>query len=422
MNIWIFQTGEPLQIDEGQMRPMRAMNLTDQLLAQNCRVRVWSSSFFHQRKRHRSRAFETIELSSELHICLVPSRGYKKNISFKRFIDHKELGKNLQSELSNTTAEDMPDAVFIGFPPIEFAYVAAQFCVQHNIPYILDVKDMWPEYFLEKIPTPLHFIARQLLKKLFVMSQYTIDNANAFSTISQSYLRWLLRKGRRDVRPLDIIAPTTSAPDKIRHLEKHKHMACWGDFGLSLGEDSVIFYAGTINATLDINVISEAAMILEGECSRLKFVVCGDGPLKGELQRQCEGLSNVICTGWVSHDMLQVLAEDATASLVPYYNSPAMSTGIPNKFSDAMGWGIPVISCLTGDVQDMIVQHNVGQYYEEGNVRQLKDCCRSYYENEPILLQHKKNARKLYQEQFEFKKVYHNLANAIISLPVQSSD
>ena len=33
LEIWIFQTGEPLHCDAGNNRPMRAMNLSDKLLA-----------------------------------------------------------------------------------------------------------------------------------------------------------------------------------------------------------------------------------------------------------------------------------------------------------------------------------------------------------------------------------------------------
>ena len=32
MNIWILQTGEPLHIDEGKPRAMRAMNLSNKLV------------------------------------------------------------------------------------------------------------------------------------------------------------------------------------------------------------------------------------------------------------------------------------------------------------------------------------------------------------------------------------------------------
>ena len=56
MHICIFQTGEPLHIDEGYYRPMRAMLLANKLLENGHKVTLISSTFFHQRKvfRHKN--------------------------------------------------------------------------------------------------------------------------------------------------------------------------------------------------------------------------------------------------------------------------------------------------------------------------------------------------------------------------------
>mgnify|MGYP006113271335 CR=1 FL=1 len=52
MNIWIFQTGEPLHIDKENYRPMRVMNLVNMLVDQRHSVTIWSSAFFNQEKKY----------------------------------------------------------------------------------------------------------------------------------------------------------------------------------------------------------------------------------------------------------------------------------------------------------------------------------------------------------------------------------
>jgi hypothetical protein len=37
--------------------------------------------FYHQEKRHRSRSFEKIHINNKLEIRLIPSPGYKRNVS-----------------------------------------------------------------------------------------------------------------------------------------------------------------------------------------------------------------------------------------------------------------------------------------------------------------------------------------------------
>ena len=43
--IWIFQTGEPLHVDNFDSRPMRAINLANYLIKKKFKVVLWSSSF-----------------------------------------------------------------------------------------------------------------------------------------------------------------------------------------------------------------------------------------------------------------------------------------------------------------------------------------------------------------------------------------
>ena len=72
--------------------------------------------------------------------------GYKKNISFGRLWDHYLLGRNLKRVLSKQT--EKPDVAFVGFPPIEFAYEAAAWLKKNKLPFMLDVKDQWPDIFI----------------------------------------------------------------------------------------------------------------------------------------------------------------------------------------------------------------------------------------------------------------------------------
>lgn len=96
MKIWIFQTGEPLPSDGADARPMRAMNVASALVNRGHNVVLWSSSFYHQEKRHRSRHYEKIQLSEELEVRLIPSCGYDRNIGPGRLLDHAQLALNLK--------------------------------------------------------------------------------------------------------------------------------------------------------------------------------------------------------------------------------------------------------------------------------------------------------------------------------------
>ena len=93
MLVWILQTGEPLNCDGNQLRPMRAINLSKALVSRGHTVEIISTRFFHQEKRFR----KNIKNNNITGIkeTLVDSPGYKSNISVRRLFDHHILSFNL---------------------------------------------------------------------------------------------------------------------------------------------------------------------------------------------------------------------------------------------------------------------------------------------------------------------------------------
>ena len=77
MRVWIFQTGEPLQIDPVGLRPMRAMNLSNALIEQGHEVVLWSSNFDHFSKTHRFKKEKEIQYSKNLKKSILYSRHQK---------------------------------------------------------------------------------------------------------------------------------------------------------------------------------------------------------------------------------------------------------------------------------------------------------------------------------------------------------
>jgi len=116
LTVWILQTGEPLHIDEGSPRPMRAMNLSNKLVESGHEVVLFSSAFSHQKKEHRTKNYKIHKVNNNLEIRLIPSCGYKKHIGLGRLIDHAQMAWNLREILKREKTP--PDIVFIGYPPI----------------------------------------------------------------------------------------------------------------------------------------------------------------------------------------------------------------------------------------------------------------------------------------------------------------
>ena len=190
MHICIFQTGEPLHIDDGSYRPMRAMLLADALIKRNHKVTLISSCFFHQRKIFRSKNFTTINVKKNLIIELIPSLGYQKHIGIKRILDHLILSFNLYRFLKKRK-DFTPDRIFLGYPPIETSFIMIRWANKLGIPIMLDVKDNWPENFIEPFPNSIKILVRLLIYPYFKLSKYIFNNADSITSITDSFLNWI---------------------------------------------------------------------------------------------------------------------------------------------------------------------------------------------------------------------------------------
>ena len=190
MEICIFQTGEPLHIDKGNYRPMRCMLLADKLIEKGHKVIIISSDFFHQRKIHRFNRFKLIKVKKNLEIQLIPSIGYQKHVSLVRVIDHFILAFNLFLFLKKNK-KFRPDKIFLGYPPILTSLVITKWCLKKRISFILDVKDKWPEHFIEPFPPFARSIAKFLLKPYFISTKYIFNKATKITSITDDYIDWI---------------------------------------------------------------------------------------------------------------------------------------------------------------------------------------------------------------------------------------
>ena len=400
MLVWILQTGEPLQIDSGATRPMRAMNLSNKLLKAGHTVVLWSSAFDHQKKIHRSRNYKVIKVNNNLEIRLLPSNGYKKHMGFGRLVDHAQMAWNLRKLLK--FEKSIPDVAFIGYPPIETAAIMSEWLKKKNVPTLLDIKDLWPSIFVDVFPKFLKPFARVLLHPYFYLAKRTMRNVDGISAMSQSFLNWSLSFANKPSSSYDKIVRLTN--EKVKSTDKDLILAneFWEKLNVKY-ETPKVFFTGTFSTGFDFDQIRIAAEIIK-EC---QFVLCGHGPCLNETQKLMKDLPNVIFPGWIDKFQLESLANMSIASLAPYKNVENFTLNIPNKIVDSLLLGVPILSPLKGEVASIIENNNVGITYDDN--KPLNKCIKSLIDDNRLQKIMSNNARNLYDEKFEFNNIYDSL-------------
>ncbi|MGI9316902.1 MAG: glycosyltransferase [bacterium] len=412
MKIWVFQTGEPLPIDKGQFRPMRAINLCNKLIQAGHQVNLWSSDFSHQEKQFRGMANLPIELSDNFRIRLIPSWGYKKNIGLERLLDHLLLAVNLKRMLNKET--ELPDVVFIGYPPIETAYVLSKWLNARKIPILLDIKDQWPIIFVDQLPRIARPFGIFLFWPYFYLARNTMKRASGISSMADGFLKWALDFCGKTKSDNDRVFPLTTPTDQIGDSELRSACQWWDSIGVRNDETKRLCFVGSFSPAFNFVSIKEAAQLALDQGANLQFVLCGDGNVVNKTKDMMSGLPNVVFPGWIDRPKIEALASRSIASIAPYYNTQDFMLSIPNKIIDSLALGLPILSPLKGEVEPLIDGFGVGLMYvdeSEAGSDSLYHAIESLVKDKKLQISMSENARNLYNARFSFESVYGALVN-----------
>jgi glycosyltransferase involved in cell wall biosynthesis len=406
VKIWILQTGEPLQIDSSGSRPMRAMNLSKALIDQGHHVTLWSSDFDHFSKQHRYGVENTINFSRQLTIRLIKSRGYKSHIGLSRLFDHAQLGWNLRKMLRHETA---PDVAFIGYPPIEPAWIMSRWMKKHGTPTILDVKDAWPQVLVDAFPVVLKPLARAFFYPYTKMMKQTFALSKGISSVSQEFLDWCLSATTRGQNDYDFVFPLSPQEKTFSKEEVESAIEWWQGLEIDPSITLTGYFVGSMTDAFDFQPIITAACKLP-----VRFILAGDGPRLESLRQETINIPNIVFPGRISSVQARVLSNHANFSLAPLAARSDFEMSIPNKFYDAMQMGKPMITSLAGPSRRMLEENMCGLYYK--SVGDFESILSALVVDANSLLEMSDNALSHFNNHFSFTKVYGGAVQKLVQL------
>tara|TARA_A100001015_G_scaffold317846_1_gene435902 strand:- start:2907 stop:4157 length:1251 start_codon:yes stop_codon:yes gene_type:complete len=403
MHIFIFQTGEPLHSDYSNKRPMRAMNLSNAFTKNNHKVTLISSAFFHQEKIHRALKITKKKINKNLEIILIPSPGYKKNVSLNRLYDHFVLAINLFKYLG--TIKIKPDLIFIGFPPIESAALIIWWARRRKIKTFLDVKDKWPDYFLTKFPNFLKPIILIPLYPYFILSKYAMNKANTLLSMSDSFINWAQKSSKRKNKESDFVLYLSPPPVKISKEEIITYSNWWFKNVPDIKNKFVLSFVGSLSNAFDFSLIKELASKYEIYNKKVFFIICGDGDEKDRIKKLFENSKNVFLPGSVNTKQIYSLMQETNLTLAPYINNSNFIDNLPNKILDSLYYSKPIISSLEGEVKNLILNYEVGCFCGNKSSSWFESI-NKLIENKNYYKQLSENAEEIYKKYFSYDMVY----------------
>ncbi len=313
--------------DYGNERTNNRFNYIAALLAENgYDVELVTSTFCHREKRQRSVTTDSNAYKS----TIIYEPTYKKNVSLKRFLSHYVWGRGVAKYLK--TVEN-PDLIYCAVPSIDAPYEVVKYCKRNNVPFVIDVQDLWPEAFQMALNIPI------VSDILFFPFKHRIDKvyraADAIVAVSETYAARARKVNKKAVESCVVYLGT-----RLEDFDGYCSSTERGDPNGKIR----LAYCGTLGSSYDLTSVFDAMRILKDKgMDNLQFIIMGSGPLQKKFEQYAaEKGVDVIFTGKLPYaDMCRELVRcDIAINCI----SKGSAGSIINKHADYAAAGIPIVS------------------------------------------------------------------------------
>ncbi|EJR93391.1 hypothetical protein IKE_05882 [Bacillus cereus VD196] len=391
-----------MPIDGQDIRLQRTGMLAKELNKNGFDVTWWTSTVNHVTKTQRFMEDTEVEISEGYRIKLIHSNLYKKNVSFSRIKHYKDVSEKF---LKMANKMEKPDLIVTCLPIINLSKQAILYKQHTNVPVILDIRDLWPDVFLDLFPKSLESCARFFLNPVFRDVELICSNATAIVGISPLFVKWGKDKVRKlshnEFRcfPLGYYSHNVSEESDVQNA-----LDFWGEYDLN--RKFIICFFGNFGRQFDFDTVIEAAKILNKTHPDIRFVLCGSGDNHLKYKQKAKDCPNIIFPGWINSSNIRALMNISKLGLAPYKNTVNFKLNLPNKPIEYMSAGLPILSSIDGYLKTILQDYNAGVTYEDKDPESLAHHISNLYKETATLEQMSKNIRKLFNSHYSSEKIY----------------
>jgi len=231
--------------------------------------------------------------------------------------------------------------------------------------FLFEVRDLWPQFAIAVgvLRSPLLISASKWLER------FLYRRADCVMVNSPGFLSHVQSLGARRVE----LVPNGADPAMFGSVD--------GESGFrtrySLGNDFIALYAGAHGMSNDLNVVLDAAKLLED--TRIRIVLVGDGKEKPSLVSHAQelGLHNLTFVPSVPKREMRSALAAADACIAILKPLDEYKTTYPNKVFDYMAAGRPVVLAIDGVIRQVVEAAGCGLFVQPGDGLAMAEAIRS---------------------------------------------
>ena len=387
MNILLITQNYPPDIGAASFR---MKSLVDKLIERKHTVTVLTGT------PNRYGSFKNKNTTSEMveKIVRIPTRKQSSTLAIralgfvdffcKGYLKTKKLAKNADIIVSTT-------------PQLLVAYLGALVKTKRK-PFILDIRDLWPDVMVEMGITTENRVSYKLLKKIekkcYKKADEIIINSPAFETHVSKYTD----------KKIHLI---TNGIDDYLFEELSKLEV------VSFKNPFTITYAGNLGLAQQIDILAEIAKEFEG---KFKFRIIGDGSGKKIFTEKIKeyDIQNIKIINPVPRNELIDYYKKTDAFFVHLKDIEMFKKTIPSKMFEYIATGKPVIYGLRGVASDIMAELQGKMYaFTPSDSTGLKNVLDHLYNNLNTNIKPNEIGKKILEEKYLRSKLSTRFAEII---------
>lgn len=322
----------------------------------------------------------------KVHYLPVP---YSNLMSFKRrlvsFLKFMYLAIDEASQITDA------DLCYATSTPLTIGLAAIKIKEKTGIPFVFEVRDLWPE-----APLQMGALTNPWLRRYAEdLEQRIYNEAEKIVALSPGIFRGVQKKsGDKSISLIPNMSDIGffSPEKKDARLEEN--------FGTK--DHFVISYFGAIGRANKLDYFLDAAKESLESKMPVRFLIVGEGSERRRLERASaeRNISNINFLPFMDKNQLREMLNVTDAAYISFDKKPILETNSPNKFFDALASGKMVITNTKGWLKELSEKHECGFYTDPEHPEEFISKLEPFINDKASLLKYQQNARKLGEDQF----------------------
>jgi glycosyltransferase involved in cell wall biosynthesis len=270
-----------------------------------------------------------------------------------------------------------PDAVIATSPQLLCGLAGYLLAKRFQVPFVLEVRDLWPESILAVEAMQENVIVR-VLKGL---ANFLYSNATKIVTVGNGYKREI---HERYCVPLDAMEVVPNGIDTSLFVPQPRENEVCREFGW--GDRFVVLYLGTHGMAHALHTVLSTAEQLQDH-PQILFAFVGEGAEKDNLKRlaQMKGLHNVQFIDQQPKHRVPAFYAACDLGLVTLRATKLFQSVLPSKIFEYLGMAKPLMLSVDGEARKVVEEARAGWYVPPEDSEALRDAVLRAYRNQELL-------------------------------------